>query len=162
MELYGDFLTTLSKSLNEIDRNWKKYPGVVIGGSHSPKKIEVPVFLDIIKDCRISGRPYLGICYGHQLAAIEYARNVKDIWDATSEEFGNGTFVVKKRQSLKVGLHNGENYWNNYEVDLPGWVNPPNFFTTQAHPEYQSSIDRPHPFLVEFLLYAKRKTKLAM
>ena len=35
---------------------------------------------------------------------IEYARNVLGIKDATSEEFGQGTFIVKKLPQLKVGI----------------------------------------------------------
>lgn len=31
--------------------------------------------------------PYLGICLGSQIMAIEYARNVIGITDASSEEF---------------------------------------------------------------------------
>ena len=31
--------------------------------------------------------PYLGLCYGLQLAVIEYARNVAGVTEATSEEF---------------------------------------------------------------------------
>lgn len=31
--------------------------------------------------------PYLGICLGSQIMAIEYARNVIGIGDASSEEF---------------------------------------------------------------------------
>lgn len=31
--------------------------------------------------------PYLGICLGSQIMAIEYARNVLGIADASSEEF---------------------------------------------------------------------------
>lgn len=85
------------------------------------------------------------------MAAIEYARNVLGIKDATSEEFGEGTFIVKKRKDLNVGLHDGETYWNNYEVDLDDWEKPDNFFTCQFHPEYQSSKENPHPLLVKFL-----------
>ena len=63
--------------------------------------------------------------------------------------------MIKKRQGLKVGLYNGESYWNNYEVVID-WDKPENFFTTQAHPEYQSSIDRPHPLLIQFLNFCKK------
>lgn len=35
---------------------------------------------------RINKIPYLGLCYGMQLAAVEFARNVVGIKDATSEE----------------------------------------------------------------------------
>jgi hypothetical protein len=59
--------------------------------------------------------------------------------------------VVKKRKDLKVGLHEGESYWNNYEVDLPQWEKPQNMFTAQYHASYQSSIDNKHPLLVNFL-----------
>src|SRR3990167_2468204 len=151
MEFYGDFLTTLHKALNEIDSNYKSYNALVVAGSHKPHDIEE--ILDKIKEARESRTPFLGICWGHQMAAIQWARE-NGIPDATSEEFGRGTYVVKKRKDLKVGLHNGESYWNNYEVVID-WKKPDNFFTTQSHPEYQSSIDRPHPFLIEFLNHAK-------
>ena len=36
---------------------------------------------------RINRIPYLGICLGSQIMAIEYARNVLGIMDASSEEF---------------------------------------------------------------------------
>lgn len=151
MLIANDFNTTVKKALSEIDPNWEQYQGVVICGTHTPLVHEVEKQLETIKNARIMGIPLLGICFGHQLCAIEYARNVLGIKDATSEEFGKGTFVVKKLPQLKVGLIDGESYWNNYEVDLPQWKNPDNFITCQFHPEYQSSIDNPHPLLVKFL-----------
>ena len=128
---------------------------MIVCGTHSPRIEELDFILNKIQRARENKVPFLGICYGHQLAAIEYARNVLQIKDATSEELGHGTLVVKKRPKLKVGLHEGESYWNNYEVDLPKWEKSKWFFTTQAHPEYQNSIDKPHPFLVKFIEYAK-------
>lgn len=153
MEIYNSFQTSVKKALDEIDINWPKYRGLIICGTHNPEDTER--LIDKIKIARELNLPYLGICFGHQIAAIEYARNVLGIKDATSEEFGEGTFVVKKRQDLKVGLHDGESYWNNYEVVLDKWENPENFFTSQFHPEYESSIDKPHPLLVKFIDYAK-------
>ena len=41
-----------------------------------------------IRYARESGIPYLGICFGMQLACIEFARNKLGIKDATSSEFG--------------------------------------------------------------------------
>jgi CTP synthase (UTP-ammonia lyase) len=154
MSILGDFTTTVEKALNEIDAHWRDYPGLIICGSHTPRDSER--YIELIKGVRENGMPYLGLCYGHQLASIEYARNVLGIKDATSEEWGKGTFVVKKRQDgLKVGHHDGETYWNNYEVNLPNWEKPINLFTSQFHPEYQSSIDKPHPLLVDFITFAK-------
>ena len=120
-----------------------------------PRVEELDFLLNKIKEARELGLPYYGECFGHQLAAIEYARNILKIADATSEELGKGTWVVKKRpEGLKVGLYEGESYWNNYEVVID-WEKPKNFFTAQYHASYQSSIDKPHNLLVNFLIYAK-------
>ena len=54
-----------------------------------------------IKYARENKVPYLGICFGMQLACIEMARNAADIADATSSEFGN---VTKNDQGPLVGL----------------------------------------------------------
>ena len=154
MEIYGDFHTSVEKALSEIDEYWRELHGIVICGTHQPKEVEF--LLERIRQAREQKIPFLGICYGHQLAAVEYARNVLGIKDATSQEFGEGTFVVKKLHKLKVGLHNGESYWHNYEVDLPQWKNPSHFMTVQYHPEYQSSKSEPHPILVWFLNLCKQ------
>ena len=71
-----------------------------------------------------------------------------------------GTFVVKKRTELKVGSHNGEVWWSNYEVipEVEEKYNrdlPDNFISVPYHPEYQSTRERPHPLLVKFIENAK-------
>ena len=171
MEVLNDFNTSVEKSLSEIDENWRNYEGLIVCGTHSPKNWEEQI--EKIKKAREGELPYLGICFGHQLAAIEYAVNVLGNKYATSEEFlttieeqwnrdGKNDFVVKKRkEGLKVGLHDGESFWNNYEI-VEGfesiWKKAPNFITVQYHPEYQSSISSPHPILVKFIkaCYEKR------
>ena len=169
MEIYNSFQTSVKKALDEIDINWPKYKGLIICGTHSPKDWRKQI--DKIKEIREARLPFLGICFGHQLAAIEYARNVLGIKTATSEELAKeGEFIVKKRPNLKVGLYPTiptrldsprESYWNNYEVidgfdDL--WNKSENFITCQFHPEYQSSKDKPHPLLKQFLEYAKKES----
>lgn len=159
MELLNDFSISVRKALEEIDPNWHTYNGLVICGTHTPVNPEKQI--EMIKKARIEGTPFLGICFGHQLAAIEYARNILNIKYATSEEFENeGTFVVHKLPELKVGQHEGESYWNNYEVNpaiLNVWEKSPNFITCQYHPEYQSSKGQPHPLLVKFIELCKKK-----
>ena len=152
MEVIGEFQTSVRRALAEIDPLWDSRDGLVVCGTHSPTRdvAEINHILGRIKEAREEGRGYLGICYGYQMASIEYARNVLGIEDATSEEFGEGTFVVKKKDKLNVGLHGGQTYWNNYEVVID-WEPPENFVTTQFHPEYQSSIDKPHPLLTKFI-----------
>ena len=109
MEILNDFNTTVKKALEEIDPNYQDYPGLVICGTHSPHDVEQ--MIEKIREAREYGTPFLGICFGHQLAAIEYARNVLGIKDATSEEFGKGNFVVYKLPQLNVGLHNSFNFF---------------------------------------------------
>lgn len=119
-----DFFTTLEKAFYEIDADWKNYKGVIIPGSHTPDKIERK--LEIIKEARENGIPTLGICFGLQLMAVEFARNVLKIKDATSEEFGKGTFVVSKLLQLRVGIKKVRNFegkekyeshWHNYAIN---------------------------------------------
>ena len=148
MEIYSDFNTSVAKALSEIDENWRVYEGLIICGSHTPHDTEM--LIDKIRQARIHGTLFLGICFGYQLAAIEYARSILGIINATSEEFGEGTFVVKKRSELKVGLHEGESWWSNYEVIIQPKF-PKNFFAVPYHPEYQSSKDNPHPLLKSFI-----------
>jgi len=51
--------------------------------------------ISMIQEARIRKIPFLGICYGMQMAVIEYARNVLTIKDATSSEISKkGNFVV--------------------------------------------------------------------
>ena len=154
MIVLNDFDTSVRRALTEIDPKWEEYEGIIICGTHSPEKHDIEHQINEIRKAREDGTPFLGICFGHQLCAVEYARNVRGIADACSSEWGVGTSVVKKLPHLKVGLHAGESYWHNYEVAIK-WENPPHFFTTQAHPEYQSSKKKLHPLLVNFIAYAK-------
>ena len=85
MEVLNDFNTTVEKALSEIDQDWRSYSGLIVCGTHSPH--DVDEMIKQIKWYRENGAPFLGICFGHQLAAIEYARNVLGIQSATSEEF---------------------------------------------------------------------------
>lgn len=159
MEIINDFQTSVRRALDEIDPDYMKYNGLIITGTHAPHDTEE--MIEKIKEAREQWRPFLGICFGHQLACIEWARNIMRIKDATSEEIGKGAFVVKKRPQLKVGLHNGETWWSNYEVieniekDFNEYK-PETMITTPSHPEYQSSKTRPHPLLVQFINLCKK------
>lgn len=51
--------------------------------------------ISMIKYARENKIPYFGICYGMQMAVIEFARNILNIKDATSGEISdNGTKIV--------------------------------------------------------------------
>lgn len=58
--------------------------GILVPGGFGSRGVEGK--LRVIRYAREHKIPYFGICYGMQLAVIEYARNVLGIMDATSRE----------------------------------------------------------------------------
>ena len=153
MVILNDFSTSVRKSLEEIDPDYDSYEALVVCGTHNQQNPQE--MIEAITIARKLKIPALLICAGHQLGAIEYAQSL-GIKDATSEEFGEGTFIVKKRDKMKVGLHEGESWWTNYEVDPAfHWEVPSNWVSVPYHPEYQSSKDKPHKDLVKFIELCK-------
>ena len=144
MIILNDFTTSVERALTEIDPKWKSYNGTIICGNHSTKTDkEIDNYIGYIKKAKEEGTPFLGICAGHQFAAMEHA-GTRD--------------VLNELPELKVGMHDGETYWNYFEVKqeiLDNWDKPYNFITCQYHPEYQNSKDNPHPLLVKFIQLCK-------
>lgn len=62
----------------------KKFDGILVPGGFGARGVEGK--LNVIRYARENKIPYFGICYGMQLAVIEYARNALGIKDATSRE----------------------------------------------------------------------------
>ncbi len=160
MRILSTFDTSVRKAMFETDPFFMDYPGLIICGSHTPLNTEQ--MIRDIKEARTTGLPFFGECFGHQLGAIEWARSQMGMEGAVSEEFHTaGPLVVKKRPELKVGLHEGESWWSNYEV-IPEverdfeLKKPLNFFTAPYHPSYQSDKDNPHKLIRNFLYYAKQ------
>jgi len=60
------------------------FDGVIVPGGFGTRGIEG--IISAIKHVRTNTIPYLGLCYGMQLATIEFARNVAKIKGATSTE----------------------------------------------------------------------------
>jgi CTP synthase len=63
----------------------ENYDGIVVPGAFGSGGAEGVIAA--IRYAREHGVPFLGLCYGLQLAVIEYARNVIGLGEATSEEF---------------------------------------------------------------------------
>ncbi len=70
---------------NEIKEKLKNISGILIPGGFGKRGTEGKI--EAIKYARQNKIPFLGICYGMQMAVIEYARNVLKIKKATSSEF---------------------------------------------------------------------------
>ncbi len=74
-----------SASLEEL----KKYDGIIVPGGFGSRGVEGK--LKAIQYCRENGIPYFGLCYGMQLAVVEYARNVLRFRDANTTEINPKT-----------------------------------------------------------------------
>jgi CTP synthase len=70
---------------SEAEKILNEVKGIIVPGGFGNRGIEGKIAA--IKKLRESGKPFLGICLGMQLAAIEFARNVIGIEKATSHEF---------------------------------------------------------------------------
>ena len=68
-----------------VKQQLKSAGGVLVPGGFGTRGVEGKIAA--IQFSRESGTPFFGICFGMQLAAIEFARNVCGIKDATSREF---------------------------------------------------------------------------
>jgi len=66
-----------------------KYDGVLVPGGFGSRGAKGKIA--VIKYLRENNVPFLGICYGFQLATIEYARNVCNLSDANSTEIDSAT-----------------------------------------------------------------------
>lgn len=71
----------------DVDKTLNGIHGILVPGGFGERGVEGK--LKAIKYAREKGIPFFGICFGMQLAAIEFARNVCGISDATSREFGS-------------------------------------------------------------------------
>ena len=74
--------------ISEIKGKLKGVSGILIPGGFGKRGTEGKI--EAIKYARLNKIPFLGICFGMQMAIIEFARNKLDIKKATSSEFGPG------------------------------------------------------------------------
>ena len=69
----------------EIKKKLKNISGILIPGGFGKRGTEGKI--EAIKHSRLNKIPFLGICYGMQMAIIEFARNQLNLKNATSSEF---------------------------------------------------------------------------
>ena len=69
-----------------------KYAGILVPGGFGKRGSVGKI--NAIKFSRINLKPFLGICFGMQLAVIESARLIKELKNASSTEFGKTNFPV--------------------------------------------------------------------
>ncbi len=87
-------LKTLKKELGEVD-------GILVPGGFGTRGVEGKILA--IQFARENKVPFFGICFGMQLAAIEFARHVCGLRDATSREFiGEEPNDLKKSSNIVI------------------------------------------------------------
>ena len=110
----------------------KKLDGIIVPGGYGKSGVEGKI--NAIRYAREYGIPFLGLCYGMQLAVIEFARNVCGMEDANTSEIDKETKhpVIDLLPSQKRVMENS-NYGatmrlGEHEVNLA--------FGTKAHDLY--------------------------
>jgi len=79
-----------SKSLEKDKLNdLNEYAGIIIPGGFGVSGVEGKI--KAIKFARENNIPFLGLCYGMQLAVVEFARNVCNMADANTTEVNKNT-----------------------------------------------------------------------
>lgn len=187
MHILNDFKTSVRKAFDEIDLHWESYDGLVVAGTHSPHNTDEIIMQ--IRKARENNVPFLGICMGFQLMAIEWVRSMGGLEQANSTEIDRQTPnpVVVKMLERHTGIRpvtwfdntvSYESHWHSYAMN-PYYLRyfpqelwdvsfgehaiemlrarfHPFFWGTQFHAEYQSSKDKPHKLLVEFINVCKQ------
>lgn len=70
-------------------KSLEEYNGIIVPGGFGSRGVEGKI--NVIEYCRKNKIPYFGLCYGMQLAAIEYARHVAGLTDANTTEVDSKT-----------------------------------------------------------------------
>ena len=89
----------------------KKYDGIIVPGGFGGRDIEGKI--KAIKYAREKKIPFLGLCYGMQLATIEFARNVAGLRGANSKEINKNTphpvidVIPDQEEKIKKGDYGG-------------------------------------------------------
>lgn len=104
---------SLETDYDEAIAKIKTCSGILVPGGFGIRGIEGKI--KAIKYCRENRIPFLGICLGLQLSVIEFARNVLNMKDATSEEFKpkSDSHVITyinhngiKKKTIRLGANN--------------------------------------------------------
>jgi CTP synthase len=110
----GDFEEEGSRKKAEVIKNLKRlstYDGVIVPGGFGSRGIQGK--LEAIRYARENRIPYLGLCYGMQLAVIEFAQHVTGIKGATSKELDDKakhqviTIMESQKEKLKTAAYGG-------------------------------------------------------
>ncbi|NCC70527.1 CTP synthase [bacterium] len=103
--LYSDEYEKYPEKLEEL----KSCDGIIVPGGFGTRGIEGKIMA--ISYARKNDIPFLGLCYGMQLATIEFARNIAGITGATTEEMDpSAKDLVIHTMNDQINKIKNENY----------------------------------------------------
>lgn len=113
-----------SEELNEGNylEKLKYLNGIIVPQGWGSRGMEGKILA--IKYARENNIPYLGLCYGMQMAVIEYSRNVLGLQDANSEEVDPTTtnpvihLMEEQKKHMNAGLFGGTIRLGNWPCKL--------------------------------------------
>ena len=85
----------IERENTDVKNIFKDINGIIVPGGFGKRGSEGKI--NAIKFARLNNIPFFGICFGMQMAVLEFARNVLKLDNATSSEFG-------KNHSSLIGL----------------------------------------------------------
>lgn len=126
----------------------KNYDGIIIPGGFGSRGIEGKIAA--AGYCRKNKIPYFGLCYGMQIATIEFARNVCKMTDANSEEIDPETshlvihIMPDQLKKLKAKDYGGSMRLGSYNCQIISKTK-----TYKAYSETKNSISGQPPNVSE-------------
>lgn len=97
-----------SKKLKDTLTSLKKFDGVIIPGGFGSRGVEGKI--NVIKYCRENKIPFFGLCYGMQLAVVEFCRSICNLKSAHTTEINpktlNPVIDILDEQKEKLAKNN--------------------------------------------------------
>ena len=100
----------------------KKYNGILIPGGFGSRGVEGKI--RAVRFCRENNIPYFGLCYGMQLAVVEYARNVLGLTEALTTEIDQKTahpvvdIMPEQKENLRQKNYGATMRLGHYEAKI--------------------------------------------
>lgn len=181
-----DFHTSVERALDEIDPGWRAYEGLLVSGSHSPEEVEGKIgAIRFARENRMPflgicfGMQLMLIEFARNVLGLKKA-NSEEVDLKTPHP------IFIKMPALRVGIKpvewegkvTDESHWHNYKFNPKYYLNFIKhwdismtqgilevaklkdytfFMGVQFHPEYNSSLNRPHSLLIQFLKRCKNR-----
>lgn len=141
----------IPKKLSELDN----FDGIIVPGGFGSRGVEGKIL--VAQYCRENKIPYFGLCYGMQIATIEFARNVCGLLRAHTEEINSKTpdpvIHIMKEQAKFLA---NKNYGNTmrlgtYKCELkPDTISYKAYFPQKTKSLKQKTIFERHRHRYEF------------